>query len=83
MKRYLKNGRPDEKKEVLDSSDKKIIMPDIGREYRNIKEVQEYLKDLRKVYKQGSAVLPLEDNELDSNGNDCSRDSFTKSGIFK
>jgi hypothetical protein len=67
-KNYLKNGRTDEKKEVLDSSDKKIIIPDIGREYQNIKEVQEYLKDLRKVYKQGSAVLPLEDNELDSNG---------------
>ncbi len=35
--------------------------------YQNIPEVQSYIADVRKMIKNGQAVLPLHSNELDSN----------------
>jgi len=62
---YKKMG---EKKTIanLDTSDKKIILPSTNK--ANIQEVQEYLHDLQKVYKEGKSVLPLGSDELDSKG---------------
>jgi len=53
---------------LLDTEDKKIILPQYEDAALEIVEVQEYLNDLKKLYAQGKAVLPLSDDELDSNG---------------
>ena len=51
----------------LDSSDKKIVIPDVGEDYSNIPEVKEYLLKIKENFKQGRAILPLDSSELDSN----------------
>ncbi|MBU1669060.1 hypothetical protein KKC13_11630 [bacterium] len=49
--------------------EERVILPQYSVEtYRNIPEVQSYLKDLRAVIQSGHAVLPLQSNELDSAG---------------
>ena len=53
---------------ISDASTKQIIIPDIGNEYEYIAEVRAYLNDLKKAYEKGLSVLPLSDDELDSNG---------------
>jgi hypothetical protein len=50
----------------LDKEDKKIILPSYD-DYADIKEVQDYLDELKELYKSGKSVLPLKDDELDSN----------------
>ncbi|HGZ71025.1 MAG TPA: hypothetical protein ENK74_06455 [Nitratifractor sp.] len=62
---YYKKSMQKASQAALDSSDKKIILPSKSA---NIKEVQEYLEDLQKVYKSGGSVLPLDSSEIDSNG---------------
>jgi hypothetical protein len=49
--------------------EERIILPQYSVEtYREIPEVQSYLKDLKEHIASGQAVLPLEHSELDSNG---------------
>ena len=62
---YYKKQQNAQTTKLLDSSDKKIILP---TKSAKIKEVQEYLQDLQKVYKSGKAVLPLDSSEVDKNG---------------
>jgi len=53
----------------IDKSDKKIIMPNVDEESAaKIPAVQEYLKDLKKIYEKGESTLPLQKSELDDNG---------------
>ena len=63
---YYKKMEDKESALVLDKSDKKILLP--TSDASKIKEVQEYLEDLQKAYKEGKSVLPLERGELDSKG---------------
>jgi len=52
-----------------DITDKKIILPEYDEaEAIYSAEVREYINDLKKLYKEGKSVLPLSDDELDSNG---------------
>jgi len=47
--------------------EERIILPQYDKStYQDISEVQSYLTDVREMIKDGRAVLPLEDNELDS-----------------
>ena len=47
----------------------RIILPQYDLEtYRQTAQVQAYLGDLRRMISRGEAVLPLPDNELDSDG---------------
>jgi len=56
-----KTQRPEVQKE------EKIILPQYETTiYQNISEVQAYLSDIQKMIKSGHAVLPLQNNELDS-----------------
>jgi len=58
-----------QKTTVLDSSDRKIILPeDSEAEAIYSAEVRQYLDDLQELYKQDKAVLPLGKDELDSKG---------------
>jgi len=52
-----------------DKSDKKIILPEIdSQNIEALPAVRAYLEDLQKLFKEGKAVLPLQNDELDSNG---------------
>ena len=52
-----------------DITDKKIILPEYDEaEAIYSAEVREYINDLKNLYKEGKSVLPLSDDELDSNG---------------
>jgi len=48
--------------------EEKIILPQYKKSiYQNIPEVQAYLSDLKRVVKEGNAILPLQSNEIDDN----------------
>ncbi len=66
---YLKKqSKTETQKNHYITKDQKIIIPDIGSGYENIKEVKDYLKELQELYKEGKTVLPLDSSELDDNG---------------
>jgi len=48
--------------------EEQAIMPATEQNYEDVEEVKVYLQELQKIYKQGKAVLPLDNSELDSKG---------------
>ena len=53
----------------LDSSEKKIVIPELNEEAAvDIPIVKEYIADLKELYKQGKSTLPLKEEELDDDG---------------
>jgi len=81
---YKKESTKNSKNIVLDSEDKKIILPNERENYTNIPEVKSYLKDIQKLFKEGKYILPLDSSELDDNGKIAqkvalSNKKFTKS----
>jgi len=49
--------------------EERVILPQYEKSiYQNIPQVQSYLADLKKNIQKGEAVLPLQENELDSDG---------------
>jgi len=49
--------------------EERVILPQYEKSiYQNIPQVQSYLADLKKNIQKGQAVLPLQENELDSEG---------------
>ena len=49
--------------------EERVILPKYEKTiYQNIPQVQNYLSDLKKNIQKGQAVLPLQENELDSEG---------------
>ncbi len=62
--------------------EERVILPQYSVEtYRNIPEVQEYLKDLKTLIQSGHAVLPLDSRELDSDG-EVAQDLLLKDKTF-
>jgi hypothetical protein len=57
-----------EQEKVLHEVQERVILPQYEkRVYQNISEVQAYITDLKEMIKNGYAVLPLPQNELDAN----------------
>jgi len=49
--------------------EERVLLPQYSmKTYRDIPEVQSYLKDLKSMIQKGQAVLPLDTSELDSDG---------------
>ena len=67
---YKKNlaFRDDSKRVVKVKGEQKIIIPQLDEEPpKDLPELNEYLQDLAKLYKEGKSTLPLQDSELDKN----------------
>jgi hypothetical protein len=59
---------PETKKNPLVIEERVILPQYTAKIYQQIPEVQSYLNDLHNIIQQGQAILPLQDNELDSEG---------------
>ena len=67
---YKKNlaSKDDSKRVVKVKGEQKIIIPQLDESTpKDLPELNEYLQDLAKLYKEGKSTLPLQDKELDKN----------------